>query len=162
MRGSIRQFSMLEMKQTLIEMLNGLWNKNKARRIFLEARLHSPTPASADGKGSQVSTPSTSCCHTAPEIYTRLSAAARRKAWLKQGACPNWSTSENSSPKEFKDLISPSANWGPVRALKMPAWSTRGCMLGISHSTWEGARWDLLSETLTASSFAHLFSWYSN
>lgn len=63
MRGSIRQFSMLKMKKTLIEMLNGLWNKNKARGIFLEARLHLPTPASADGRGSRVSTPSTSCCH---------------------------------------------------------------------------------------------------
>lgn len=52
MRGSTRQISMLKMKKTLIEILNGLWNKNKARRIFLAARLHLPTPASADGRGS--------------------------------------------------------------------------------------------------------------
>lgn len=72
MCGSIRQFSTLKMKKALTEILNGLWNKKKARRIFLEARLHLPTPASADGRDSRVPTPSTSGCHTSLEIYTRF------------------------------------------------------------------------------------------
>lgn len=112
MRGSIRQFSMLKVKKTLIEILNGLWNKNKARRIFLEAGLHLPTPASADGRGSWVSTPSISSCHTAPEIYTRLSAAATKKRelwnardWLKQVAYPDQSIPEKSPLKTPRTLV---------------------------------------------------------
>lgn len=115
MCGSIRQFSTLKMKKALTEILNGLWNKNKARRIFLEARLHLPTPASADGRGSRVLTPSTSRCHTSLEIYTRfytrLSAAATRKreawsarAWLEQGENPNKSIAEKSPLKNFQGL----------------------------------------------------------
>lgn len=82
MRGSTRQISMLKMKKTLTEILNGLWSKNKACRIFLAARLHLPTPASADGRGSPGSTLSPPRCHSALESETGK--VGSTLAWLEE------------------------------------------------------------------------------
>lgn len=47
----------------------------------------------------------------------------------------------------------------PVCALKMPPWSTEGCMVEMSLRARERPRWDLSIKTSQAPSSAHLFSW---
>lgn len=162
MCGSIRQFSMLKMKKTLIKILNGLWNKNKADRIFLEARLHLPTPASADGRGSWVLTPSTSPCRTTPDLY-KINCCSHKEMGSVKCTC---SAEAECTPTKASLK---SHCWKTAR-ISIPLLQTQTmfllwrCCPGAPRVAWweypwERPRWDLPGKALTAPSFSHQFSW---
>lgn len=99
--------------------------------------------------------------HSAPLVATPLRRAIQEKwettCWAERGSVPLLKDPWKITSETCQGWWFPFCQ--PVCALKMPPWSTEGCMVEMSLRAWERPRWDLSIKTSQAPSFAHLFSW---
>lgn len=87
----------------------------------------------------------------------RYKRSGKRHAWLKQGSVPLLKDPWKITSERCQGWWFPFCQ--PICALKMPPWSTEGCMVEMSLRARERPWWDLSIKTSQAPSSAHLFSW---